>query len=531
MFREQLKSKNTAGNVEFDPKNVHKWLQEWIMVMNGQPLLTAAIIFKFPKEEDGVSPLNHERAVAIWNNSNCALKAKLLESCKNNPHAKGHVLKMDCDGKTAIEILQRLLNDYARVSNAQTQRLHAMLLGPEMDCSKSKTPGQSIISIAVHLQEQIVDAGGECSDEYLKNLILERAKRTKPLTLMMHAYEQSFYVMGRMMSYEDLRNRLMTADDEALSPDDADQKVTELTEVSSTTKEASNAEKKKDKRRCVTCRKFHFGVCRFLKKAPEAHGAGRDVTCDYCDIPGHTEEECFKKKRHEREAKRERDEKDDDGDYRDQRDRDQRDRRDQPLRTPREGGHQRDGGRRVFHERSDYKRRAHAAERETEDDNFDNDYFDHRRGNMFASQAHVLLLKDKNSIVDSGATDIFVKSTTRVDDFQQQRESMSTAKSGSSMDITGRGIVVDTAVTLCDQRLMRNLIGVAPIADRDFTFTFNKRSCTISYDHDRRQSLVLPRQGNLYPCDLADVANFVHRAVSSRRSTHHAAIVEGEEEA
>ena len=50
MFSEQLKSKYTASNVNFDPRNAIKWLQEWTMMMDGQPLLTTAIKYQNPKK-------------------------------------------------------------------------------------------------------------------------------------------------------------------------------------------------------------------------------------------------------------------------------------------------------------------------------------------------------------------------------------------------------------------------------------------------------------------------------------------------
>ena len=519
MFSEQLKSKYIASNVNFDPRNAIKWLQEWTMMMDGQPLLTAAIKYKKPEEteEQIHGSVKYQKALAMWTNSDYGLKSKLLEACHEDTSAKNHVIRMNTAGSSAIEILQRLLNDYAKISNHQTQKLQATLLGPKMDFSKSKTPGLNLITMAEMIQGDIIDAGGECSNEYLRSVVLDRAKRTKPLELIMHAYEQACYAMEKVMTYEQLRTRIMTADSEIKVEEEEDT----ATETKPPEKEASNAEtdNKKKKRRCDTCKKFHFGVCRFLKsKEKEANEVRREITCDFCKGTNHTEDRCFEKQRYERQETR-RDREDDDK-YRERR-------RDQPLKS------QRDGGRRVvFHERSDYKRRAHAAEREETDD-FDNDYYEHRRGNMFASQAHVLMLQDKDGIVDSGATDIFAQKTTRVDDYQSQRENMTTAKSGSSMDIIGRGTLADgdLPVSVCDQRLIRNLIGVAPVADLDYTFTFNKRECRVSDDKNPTRVIILPRRGNLYPCNLQDIASFVQRSSSStRRLLKSSAYVEREED-
>ena len=180
----------------------------------------------------------------------------------------------------------------------------------------------------------------------------------------------------------------------------------------------------------------------------------------------------------------------------------------------------------IYHERDDYKRRrAHVAE--ADDSDFDGQYEDHyRRGNMFASQAHVLLLTDKKDIIDSGATDVFVRNTMRVDDYERQRESMSTAKSGSSMDILGRGTLVDgrLPISVCDQRLTRNLVGVAPITDLDFTFIFNKRHCKIVYDKNSKKELILPRHGNLYPCDIEEIAEFIKTSLPITRRVQAACV-------
>ena len=533
IYKEQLKSKNYASNINLETKNIMKWLQEWIMVMDGQPMLTAAIKFLKPKGTDEeiqeIGRKKFQSATAMWDNSNHALKSKLLLACQENVSAKNLVLRMNSENKNIVEILQRLLNDYAKVSSSQTQRLNAILLSNEMDKSKSKTPGQSLIQAAEAIQNEIQDAGGECSNDYLKSVLLERAKRMEPLKLMIHAFSESFNAMGTEMSYEQLRTRLMTADNEImiLSAEETE-KETE-TKTNDSAKEASNAERGR-RPKCKTCHKFHRGVCKFKNaRDTEAHQASGVKTCDYCHKTGHTEDDCWAKEGAKSRTMRERDDRRDGRDEREDREYDRRDRDrspsrgdiDRPLRA------QRDQGRRViYHERDDYKRRrAHVAE--ADDTDFDGQYEDYyRRGNMFASQAHVLLLTDKKDIIDSGATDVFVRNTTRVDDYERQRESMSTAKSGSSMDILGRGTMVDgrLPISVCDQRLTRNLVGVAPITDLDFTFIFNKRHCKIVYDKNSKKELILPRHGNLYPCDIEEIAEFIKTSLPITRRMQAASV-------
>ena len=130
---------------------------------------------------------------------------------------------------------------------------------------------------------------------------------------------------------------------------------------------------------------------------------------------------------------------------------------------------------------------------------------------MFASEACMLLLTDKKDILDCGATDVFVKSTTRVESFEKDHETMSTAKSGSSLDIIGRGKTANgyLPVTVCDQHLNRNLIGLAPICDLDYTFIFNRNKSMMSDDLNEGRILEFNRRGNLYPCDLHEVADFI----------------------
>jgi len=506
LFREQMKSRNHATNVTFYSTNIQKWYQEWFMAMDGQPLLTAAIKFIRPEVNDRERTVNrktYQSAYAIWTNSDSALRAKVLQACQDNENAKNLVLRMNTENKPCIEILQRLLNDYAKTSSSHTQRLNAYLLSDNMDTSKSSTPGTSLIQAAEKIQGEIIDAGGECTDTYLRSVVLERAKRMEPLKLMMHAFSESFNALEMEMSYQQLRTRLMTADNEIM-PSTTEEVQPKQTD--GTTAEASFVAGPKKHSRCKTCKRYHKGECR-LKARLEAHQASSPKRCDYCHKMGHLEEECWAKEKYEKRKDRSGDREDE----REEREDDRSNYLDKPLRSRRDstGDSGRDSGRRVviFHERDDHKRRAHAADA----DDFDRDYEYHRRGNMFAAEANLLLFTEKKDLLDSGATDVFVTNTTRVENYRAHRESMTTAKSGSKLDIKGRGNLArgKLPVSVCDQRLTRNLVGLAPICDLGYVIQFTTFGATITDMIDKRRCIEFDRVGKLYPCDLQELADFI----------------------
>ena len=456
-----------------------------------------------------------------WDASDGVIISKLLESCKGVDAAEQIVLQMSNEEKSAAEILDKLLGDYDK-SSAQ----RAITIRKELDDAKfeEKHTVKEFIGICEQKRAELERAGGAYSDNEMIDLVLTKGQANEKYKLFFLTYDANSSVNATVIHWPTFRAWAIKLDNRV-----------KATNIESPVAAAATAEQEPvgQKRSWIDRNESgprgrgrgHFRGGRGRSYDNNESFRGRCYGCGSVDhivafCPDAASAAGVNNRRSGAIAR-------DNSQYQQNNANNMssiygQGRQNEGYYTHHSSGRWQRGrgrGRQVtysdrqpgiiYQDNQQQQSRLYHSGRYTEDDanhaaaeNYFARYSD--SANMMTAEAFSMT-EDKDALIDSGATDIYVKPKTRVKSFRPDRRTLGTATSGSSLQIMGEGLLGKVPVSVVDQRLKKQLIAVAKLVDLDYTVTFDRRGCVLSKPGF---SKIIPRVGNLYPTNFSDIPEF-----------------------